>query len=123
MLTHRRLNRIMFRAAEQVKKLVTEEARSLGPVMHIGDAANDAPALAAADVGVCMQHGADISKTHSKLVVHTPQDLVDVMSPNGFADMIVVGSQRLFFRYMFLVGIHRLNLSIWCLRQKLRPPH
>lgn len=94
----------MFRANEKVKKLVTVEARSLGPVMHIGDAANDAPALGAADVGVCMQHGADVSLAQAKIVIHTPQDLVDVMSPNGFADMIVVGSQRLFCDICALVG-------------------
>jgi len=115
LLTHPRFNRVMFRVSEGVKMAVTTEARCKGMVMHIGDAANDGRAIAASDVGVCLRHGAEVSRSRAKLVIQTPQDLVDIMSDNGFADMLVVGSQRLFgdvcalsgyIAGLFILGVH-----------------
>ena len=113
-LVHPKLNRVMYRASASVKQQVTALAHDVNPVdasagativMHVGDAANDAAAIHESNVGVCLQHGASSSRAHAALIVSTPQDLIDVMATNGFADMLLIGGQRLLCDVCLVCGV------------------
>ncbi len=76
------VDRVLAQATPQEKVEALEELRAIGPTTMVGDGINDAPALAAADVGVAMgARGATASSEAADvvLIVDRLQRLVDAI--------------------------------------------
>lgn len=116
-LRAKHLCRVICRASSRLKKLVAHHTPHL---MHVGDAANDAPALGTADVGVCLQHGAEVCRVTAGLIIRSPLDLIDLLSLNGYRDMLLRGGQRLLRDVCWMAGLTAGCLAIAIHRNRFR---
>ena len=111
------LCRVICRASSSLKGQV---AHFTPHVMHVGDAANDAQALATADVGVCLDHGAEVCRVTAGIIVKSPVDLIDLLSQNGYRDMLLSGGQRLLRDVCWMAGLTAGCLAIAIHRNRFR---
>lgn len=111
------LCRVICRASSRLKGLVAHQVSNL---MHVGDAANDAEALGTADVGVCLDHGAEVCRVTAGIIVKSPVDLIDLLSLNGYRDMLLGGGQRLLRDVCWMAGLTAGCLAIAIHRNRFR---
>ena len=88
----------LFELPAEAKAAVIARERQAGPVMMVGDGINDAPALAAADVGVAMgARGAAASSEAASVVV-----LVDRLEPLAHAVVIARRTRKIALESVFI---------------------
>jgi Cu+-exporting ATPase len=63
------INEVMARMTPEEKAAKVQALRKEGPVAMVGDGINDAPALAAADLGIAIGSGSDIAKEAGGIVL------------------------------------------------------
>ena len=73
--------------------------------IHVGDAENDALALKLSNTGVCMAHGAHLSKLNAKLVINDLIELKSIIITNGYSDMLIEGGKRILKDVAWLAGL------------------
>lgn len=73
---------------EQKLAAVRDAHRRIGPVAMIGDGLNDAPALAAADIGIALGTGADVSRDSADICLLNP-DLLQIPWMYAFSQRAV----------------------------------
>jgi magnesium-transporting ATPase (P-type) len=108
---------VICRASSRLKGIVAHHIPNL---MHVGDAANDAEALGTADVGVCLDHGADVCRVTAGIIVRSPIDLIDLLCLNGYRDMLLRGGQRLLRDVCWMAGLTAGCLAIAIHRNRFR---
>lgn len=85
------LDRVLAELTPEAKVAAVREAAARGPVMMVGDGVNDAPALAAADVGVAMGARGTVSSSEAAGVVL----LLDQLEPLVKAMAVARRSRRI----------------------------
>ena len=94
--------KVIYRASSRHKEKV---AKLIERAVYVGDAANDASAIQHSRVGISLAHGAEICRLKADLVITSPLDLVDLLSENGYRDMLLAGGERLLEDVCWMGGL------------------
>lgn len=108
-LNHPKACRIMSRVSKPLKARVVQA--SIQP-MYLGDAANDLLAIQAGHVGVALAHGAEVCQQNADLIVSEPAELLDLLVPNGYRDMLLRGGELLLVDVCWLCGVLAGSLAV-----------
>jgi high-affinity K+ transport system ATPase subunit B len=101
-LNHPHIFKIIYKASKNIKEHVV---LSTEQCMYVGDAKNDELAIQKANIGVCLSHGAETCRLYASICIKEPVDLIDLMSQNGYKDMLLTGGQKIFKDVCFLGGL------------------
>jgi len=88
------------------KENIVKELKKKGLVLFSGDGINDAPALAAADVGVAFSSGTDVAAEAGSVVLmkNDPMDIVRLIKLSRAASQKI--KQNLFWAFIYnIIGI------------------
>ena len=94
--------KIIYRASSKHKESV---ARQINNAIYVGDAANDAAAIQYSRVGISLSHGAETCRLKADIIITSPPDLVDLLSENGYRDMLLAGGERLLEDVCWMGGL------------------
>lgn len=117
LLRHPHACRIMSRVPKPLKARVVRASN--GPI-YVGDAANDLLAIQEAQVGIALRHGAEICRLNSDIIMNEPADLLDLLVPNGYRDMLLRGGELLLADVCWLCGLLAGSLAVGLHYNKFR---
>lgn len=101
-LNNNNIFKIIYKASKNVKEFVVNNTNNC---LYVGDAKNDELAIKSAYVGIALSHGAETCKLYADICIKQPLDLIDILAPNGYSDMLLVGGQKIFRDVCFIGGM------------------
>jgi magnesium-transporting ATPase (P-type) len=101
-LNNKSMYKIIYKANKKTKENVVKNTKN---PLYTGDAKNDELAIKNAFVGIALEHGAETCKLYSAINITQPIDLIDLLTNNGYKDMLLTGGQNLFKDVCFFGGL------------------
>jgi hypothetical protein len=102
LLNNNNIFKIIYKASKNIKENIVTHTNNC---LYVGDAKNDEFAIKKAYIGVCLTHGAETSKLYADICIKHPIDLIDLMTQNGYKDMLLTGGQKIFKDVCFMGGL------------------
>jgi magnesium-transporting ATPase (P-type) len=102
LLNNPNIFKIIYKASKNIKEQVVVNTQHC---LYVGDAKNDELAIKNAYVGVCLSHGAETCRLYASLCIKQPLDLIDLLTNNGYKDMLLIGGQKIFKDVCFIGGL------------------
>lgn len=102
LLNNRNIFKIIYKASKNVKEHVVTNTNHC---LYVGDAKNDELAIKNSYIGVCLSHGAETCRLYADICIKQPLDLIDLITTNGYKDMLLTGGQKIFKDVCFIGGL------------------
>ena len=116
-LNNQNIYKVIYKANKNTKENIVKCVKNC---LYVGDAKNDELAIKHAYIGISLAHGAETCRIYASLCIKQPLDLIDLLTNNGYKDMLLLGGQKLLKDVCFfgglicgclLVGIHLNNFE------------